>query len=42
MKTETYLAYFLIILATLISIWPILRTIRFGFWQQKPFEEKKR
>jgi hypothetical protein len=41
MKTETYLAYFLIIFAILISIWPILRTIRFGFWQQKPFEEKK-
>jgi hypothetical protein len=41
MRTETYLAYFLIIFAILISIWPILRTIRFGFWQQKPFEEKK-
>jgi hypothetical protein len=41
MKTETQLAYFLIIFAILISIWPILRTIRFGFWQQKPLEEKK-
>ena len=41
MRTDTHLAYFLIIFVILISIWPILRTIRFGFWRQKPLEEKK-
>ena len=41
MRTDTHLAYFLIIFLILISIWPILRTIRFGFWRQKPLEEKK-
>jgi hypothetical protein len=41
MRTDIHFVYFLIILAILILIWPILRTIRFGFWQQKPFEEKK-
>ena len=40
MSTETQLAYILILLGILISIWPILRTIRFGFGQ-KSLEEKK-
>ena len=41
MKTEIHLAYILVLLAFLISSVPILRTIRFGFWQQKSLEEKK-
>jgi hypothetical protein len=41
MRTDTHLAYFLIVFVILISIWPILRTICFGFWPQKPLEEKK-
>jgi len=41
MRTETHLGYILIIFAILIPIWPVLRTIRYGFWQQKSLEEKK-
>jgi len=41
MRTETHLAYILIFLAILTYIWPILQTVRFGFWQQRPLQEKK-
>ena len=41
MRTQTHLGYILIIFAILLSIWPILRTIRFGSWQGNSGEEKK-
>jgi hypothetical protein len=41
MRIEIHIAYILVLFAILISIVPILQTIRFGFWQQKSLEEKK-
>jgi len=41
MRTETHIAYILILLAILNNIWPILQSIRLGFWQQKALEEEK-
>jgi hypothetical protein len=41
MRTETHFIYILIFLAILISLWPILRIIRFDFWQRSPLPEKK-
>ena len=40
MKTETHFIYILILLAILISLWSILRIIRFVFWQRGPIPEK--
>jgi hypothetical protein len=41
MTIETHLAYILIWLAILSSLWPILRSIRYDFWQRSPLPEKK-
>jgi hypothetical protein len=41
MRTETHLVLLLILLAIFLLIWPILQTVRFGFWLQKPLQERK-
>ena len=41
MRTETHFIYILIFLAILVSLWPLLRIIRYDFWQRGPLPEKK-
>ena len=41
MNTETHFIYILILLAILISRWPILRILPFDFWQRGQTPEKK-
>jgi hypothetical protein len=41
MKTEIYLTFILIFIAILTNLWPILQTVRLGFWKQNAIDEKK-